>query len=300
MLSAWFNAGLTNSTTPSGAIKSIVASGAQGDIYYHNGTTVVRLGAGTTQQFLKTQGVAANPVWATTPSIRDRSRNLIITNNASHADHQVDVDADEIILQDTDGIPLRVTSVNLTVDIAVSGLNGLDTGTESSTAWYYIWVISNGTTVAGLLSASGTAPTMPSGYTYKAFVGAVHNLAGNFRNFDQLADTYLYNAVIQVVVGTGSTTTATIDISACVPAVGVKGVFGKTGGNTGALNWFADYETFTDTQVGDNSAVPVQLAMAAAGNCFSWYLPFLKTAQTMYHQVSANDVDVWITGFTWR
>ena len=36
----------------------------QGDIIYHNGTSLARLGAGTSGQFLKTQGTGANPVWA--------------------------------------------------------------------------------------------------------------------------------------------------------------------------------------------------------------------------------------------
>ena len=37
---------------------------AQGDILYYNGTDWVRLGAGTSGHFLKTQGTGANPVWA--------------------------------------------------------------------------------------------------------------------------------------------------------------------------------------------------------------------------------------------
>lgn len=41
-----------------------IASRAQGDIYYDNGTNPTRLAAGTSGQFLKTQGAGANPVWA--------------------------------------------------------------------------------------------------------------------------------------------------------------------------------------------------------------------------------------------
>lgn len=37
---------------------------AQGDVLYYNGSNLVNLGAGTSGQFLKTQGAAANPVWA--------------------------------------------------------------------------------------------------------------------------------------------------------------------------------------------------------------------------------------------
>lgn len=36
----------------------------QGDVLYYNGTTLTRLAAGNSGQFLKTQGAAANPVWA--------------------------------------------------------------------------------------------------------------------------------------------------------------------------------------------------------------------------------------------
>lgn len=39
-------------------------SWAQGDIVYFNGTNLVRLGAGTSGHYLKTQGPSANPVWA--------------------------------------------------------------------------------------------------------------------------------------------------------------------------------------------------------------------------------------------
>lgn len=41
-----------------------IASIAQGDIFYYDGTKVTRLGPGTSGYFLKTQGAAANPVWA--------------------------------------------------------------------------------------------------------------------------------------------------------------------------------------------------------------------------------------------
>ncbi len=39
---------------------------AQGDIFYYNGTKIVNLAPGTSGYFLKTQGAAANPVWAAT------------------------------------------------------------------------------------------------------------------------------------------------------------------------------------------------------------------------------------------
>jgi hypothetical protein len=40
----------------------------QGDIIYHNGTSLARLGAGTSGQYLETQGSGANPQWSTVSS----------------------------------------------------------------------------------------------------------------------------------------------------------------------------------------------------------------------------------------
>lgn len=48
--------------------KIAMGSDAQGDILYYNGTDYVRLPAGTSGHFLKTNGAGANPAWAATVS----------------------------------------------------------------------------------------------------------------------------------------------------------------------------------------------------------------------------------------
>lgn len=45
--------------------KIAMGSDAQGDILYYNGTDYARLAAGTSGQYLKTNGMGANPAWAT-------------------------------------------------------------------------------------------------------------------------------------------------------------------------------------------------------------------------------------------
>lgn len=45
-----------------------IGSVAQGDILYRDSSAWTRLGAGTSGQFLKTQGASANPLWADAPS----------------------------------------------------------------------------------------------------------------------------------------------------------------------------------------------------------------------------------------
>lgn len=48
--------------------KIAMGSDAQGDVLFFNGTDYDRLGAGTSGQFLKTQGAGANPTWASVPT----------------------------------------------------------------------------------------------------------------------------------------------------------------------------------------------------------------------------------------
>lgn len=68
--------------------------------------------------------------------------------------------------------PFR-SAVSCTLSIAASGAaNELDTGSASANTWYYDWAISNGSGAACLASLSPTSPTLPSGYTYKARMGA--------------------------------------------------------------------------------------------------------------------------------
>jgi hypothetical protein len=100
--------------------------------------------------------------------------NLLITTTGASA--VVTVTADYIVLRSSDGDYRTVAAVSLTPTLASSGANGLDAGSSAYSTWYYVFVIYNPATntVAGLLSTSATAPTLPSGYTFFARVGAVY------------------------------------------------------------------------------------------------------------------------------
>jgi hypothetical protein len=100
----------------------------------------------------------------------------------------VDVVAKEAILRNSSGQNYTAQNVSVTIDMGATAgnANALDTGAEAADKWYYIWLIYNGTTVAGLFSVSATTPSLPSGYTYKALVGVVLNGTGSdFFNFVQ-------------------------------------------------------------------------------------------------------------------
>ena len=79
--------------------------------------------------------------------------------------------------RDVDDSITMVLSSDLTIDISTSGKNGLDTGSEAASSWYYVWLIKNTTTneVAAIFSLSATSPTLPSGFTKKRLLGTVRN-----------------------------------------------------------------------------------------------------------------------------
>lgn len=126
-------------------------------------------------------------------------KNLVVTGTG---DTTATITADEIALEDTNGVIYRARSVSVTCTITTSGANGLDTGAEASNTWYSMWVIFAPTTAttACLMSASATAPTMPATYTYKARTGWVRNNSGS-----NLYRTIQYGNRATYIVGTNPT-----------------------------------------------------------------------------------------------
>lgn len=128
--------------------------------------------------------------------IRDISRNLrarsilsyghkvdpVSGDSITYIDtHKIQVTTDEIMLQDHAGQPHRASMVDVTVDVNVAGGNGLDAGIKSPCTWYHIWIIADASSgVKGLLSLSASSPTLPVGYTYKAYIGAIYNNESNY------------------------------------------------------------------------------------------------------------------------
>ena len=60
-----------------------MGSDAQGDILYYNGSNYVRLAAGTSGYFLKTQGSGANPVWGSAGGGAHTTQNWTVQGSAA-------------------------------------------------------------------------------------------------------------------------------------------------------------------------------------------------------------------------
>lgn len=224
--------------------------------------------------------------------IRDISRNLIITNNATNPEKQMDIDADEVILHNSSSEALRVSSVNLTVDVTVSGVNGLDSGSESN-VWYYLYVITNGTTIAGLLSESSTSPTMPSGYEYKALVGAIYNSSGDFINIYQQGNR-VGRERIEVLTNGSEGTPTSISLSSIVPpsATKISGDLHQT--TSGTQNAYVGYYDIVRTIW--NYLHVWHKSGAMSNHNSGGFECFMRNSEIFYY-VSNGNVDLNITGW---
>jgi hypothetical protein len=210
--------------------------------------------------------------------IRDAVRALTITNNATHPTYQIDVSFSQVILENTAGASYRVnTYTTKTADInAAVGVNALDTGTKANSTWYHIWIIAKADgTVNSLLSTSISAPTMPSGYTFKGYIGAVYvNSSGNFVSIYQLNKKAMCVQTIAINGGTAATYTA-VDISTCVP-LSAKYVYGSGVSGVSALALYI--ATLSD------GAGQIMIGSTGATQTYSPFciVPYYPTPTTIY------------------
>lgn len=123
------------------------------------------------------QWVLQNPATGISVSsgqtIQGGFKNLQASANGTTA--AVNVSADELVVENAAHAYLTLRSLSLSANTAAASgaANSLDTGAWAFSTWYYVFVIYNSTTAALLFSLSATAPTLPSGYTYFARVGAI-------------------------------------------------------------------------------------------------------------------------------
>jgi hypothetical protein len=149
-------------------------------------------------------------------------RNIAARTNSGTPLSKIDMTADELVVKDSTGAVQVLSTVSVTADITASGANGLDTGAEANSTWYYGWVIAKADgTKAALLSTSSSAPTMPSGYTYKALVSAVrNNSGGNFIAYRQFGNRVYYEGAQNALTSTTITTVeTTLSVASQVPSI---------------------------------------------------------------------------------
>lgn len=209
------------------------------------------------------------------------------------------VTADRLELRNVSGDRKVITSLSATVNMATSGALGLDTGAEANSTWYHVWAIAKSDgTKSVVVSTSSSAPTLPTGYTFYGYIGAVYNnSSGNLLTFIQRGVRVGIEPLRVVNVGTATSRTS-FSLAAVVPPTAFSvdcNVRCTRAGSTGVA-----FIVVTPSS-GDDTGY-VQVSQGSAGASYytsaSCYV-VLTTAQTLYYYVGAStDGDVWVTGFT--
>ncbi len=238
-------------------------------------------------------------------AIRDVSRSLVVQNNPSLPQTQVDVKAAEIILEGIGFAPIKLQNVALTVDITRKGTGGLDIGDPEPGKWYYIWIIARSLPSGiGLLSLSSDNPTMPNGCSYKALVGAVFNNSNGFNQFVQIGLTVATISTCVLNRGPASVSASSgsqfqrIDCSIALPEKAVKAIgdftldpiAGQTGYGEGWLS----------SKTAPLGTIGVRGLTAPQGLKVPYCVPVAES-QTLYYGSAPNtnvaSVSVDISGF---
>lgn len=121
-------------------------------------------------------------VTATSNPVIGSYNNKLIQNNSGTPDTQIDVTVGELVVENTLGGTVRTTGLSstVTINLAVTGANGLDSGTIAAAKVYFLYGIFSSTSgTAAIASLSPTTPTLPAVYAYKSLLGAFITSTGS-------------------------------------------------------------------------------------------------------------------------
>lgn len=151
-------------------------------------------------------------------------RNIAARTNAATPNTKLDISADEIVLKDTNNAVFMARSVAVTINLGVVGANGIDAATQASSTWYYGYVIAKADgTIAGLASTSATAPTLPSGYVYKALVtSARSNGSTQFLAYRQFGNCCYYEVGQSALSGGTSGSEVAVSVASLIPPIALE------------------------------------------------------------------------------
>jgi hypothetical protein len=225
----------------------------------------------------------------------------------------VTITADEVVLEAASGNYLTARSVSITtLSLAGSGANGLDTGTSTGSTWYSVWIISNGTTTSGLLSLSATAPTMPSGFTFKARIGWVRSDATVNKfpfSYIQRGRSFQYVVVSgsnlasprQIAVGVAGNPTsnswAAIDTSAYVPTTAARILGAASSSNGGGITVAPNNNYVTNIPALTDTGSPLAMAGQATTFLISQGFNFILESTNIYWASNLAIARVWCIGW---
>lgn len=159
-------------------------------------------------------------------------RGLTIQNDSGTPNTKIDVAAADLVMVNSSGYGVKASGVSFVIDLttgtATSTPNGLDGEGIPANGWIYLWAIGNGATTAGLASTSSTAPTLPTGYTFKKYLGAMRTASSVLRSTKQFGNRSVYTSLQTFVTGT-STGFNAASVASVVPPTAIAIVMSASG-----------------------------------------------------------------------
>lgn len=213
--------------------------------------------------------------------------------------------ADEIILRDGRGKLVILRWPATVVDPARIGVNGSDrSGLNILDGWFYVWAISDGKRVGGVVSNSATSPRLPAGWRYNALVAAL--FAGSPFQWTEatvvgrrhwITGTPLLSGAIGTTLVNISTLPGATPLSFLIPpnAVHLYGLMGAPTGNRSTIALFSD-----SVKVQGYVAFVASVTNAVPQDGFGTVCPFsipITTPQTLYAVGTTTPSEVYVTGY---
>lgn len=210
-------------------------------------------------------------------------------NNSGTPNTQYDVTAVQVVLWNpTDGgtvVQNNPGTKTNNVSTAGPAAGGRDqAGAFSANSWIHFYFIWNGTTLSTVSSTASqaTGPTLPSGYTHWAYIGAVRFDGSSHLRLTRMRGSWMtYETLLSALVGGDATVETAVDISTMIPPNSLqwKGQMWNTGvqadgaGATDALHILRYISGASILQIRSSSTVP------ASGAAYSLSTGFLMPNQ---------------------
>lgn len=248
----------------------------------------------------------ANNIWRITSPmygepVSGARRNLRVGNVANYLgdsapgtpNSQAYINVDAISLKDANGRSW-LTGGSFTADATVVGANGIDAGALGASTWYSLWVIGNPSTntTAGLISTSATAPTLPSGYTFKARVGWMRTDGSSHflktLQYDRTAR-YVAAAAYPVMQSGNQTVWTAVPVANFVPTTATKIGIAVIDASGSGLVAAAPNNTLTD-------ATKAPLVLQFASTMEAWWM--LESSNIYYGSSTGSaSTALWCVGW---
>ncbi len=243
---------------------------------------------------------------------------LKMTNNAGTPNTKIDFSFQQACLVNATGTPAYLGILSATIDLTTgtvaSAANGMDGESRPASGWVYLYAISTGSGMAGLgtlTSPLAGPPTLPAGYSYYAFVGAMYcDGSSNLLRTRQLGNDTQYVVgpatntanMPQLTTGTtvGSTSIPTwvaVPLGSFVPPTAGTLKFSFSSQTTGGTTIIAPNNSYgSATSTSNPPPVVGQTVSGQAGIAFT--NSFILESTNIYWANGGQTTSIWALAWT--